>query len=391
MLAIKNERPDEDVLADYEDEFTAAVAAALQKVARGHLRGITADTANDITQRVSNLQTWQPLTDVLAAELAKIAEAGAVAGRLVVEREALGVRKDFFGIDWDLANNAAVQWARRYAGELIREVQDTTLGRVRVLVSDWINNGEPIAALRERILSSTDYGYNRARTIAVTETTRAYAEGNLASWRESGVIERKRWNTANDELVCPICGPLHRQVVDLDATWDGIEKPPAHPNCRCWVTPVIITQTDAEAEIELIESMGYDPFEAIRPPAGRAPRGRGEEYRARRRIVSRIQTQMKWRATARRNLERYRGQSGQSWEVTEMRERLAQLDKAIESMIEVASQPQGDWTFKMELVDGIIEYVQAYTTQKAIDAMMLRRLYERIMIHDKSRENQVSD
>ena len=105
-----------------------------------------------------------------------------------------------------------------------------------------VADGESLAQLVRRIAGLHTFSEDRARMIAVTEVTRAFAEGNMAAWRESGVIERRRWNTNNDELVCPICGPRHNMVVDMGASFDGIDNPPAHPRCRCWVTPVVVEQ-----------------------------------------------------------------------------------------------------------------------------------------------------
>jgi rubredoxin len=67
--------------------------------------------------------------------------------------------------------------------------------------------------------------------IAVTETTRVFAEGNKLAWDSTGVVSGSKWQTANDDLVCPICGPLNEQVTD--------DEPPAHVNCRCWKRPVV--------------------------------------------------------------------------------------------------------------------------------------------------------
>jgi hypothetical protein len=52
------------------------------------------------------------------------------------------------------------------------------------------------------------------------------------------VIEYREWRTNADELVCPVCGPLAGQVIGLDEAFEGgIDGPPAHPRCRCWVVP----------------------------------------------------------------------------------------------------------------------------------------------------------
>ena len=73
----------------------------------------------------------------------------------------------------------------------------------------------------------------------------------MEAWRESDVINKRRWNTGVDELVCPICGPLHNVIVGLDETFPGgFRVPPAHPNCRCWITPVVEGVEELETGLE---------------------------------------------------------------------------------------------------------------------------------------------
>jgi hypothetical protein len=75
--------------------------------------------------------------------------------------------------------------------------------------------------------------------IAVTEVTRASVEGERAQVRElaaQGVVLVATWQTANDELVCPVCGPRNgRREGD---GWDS--PPPAHPRCRCWLNHEVV-------------------------------------------------------------------------------------------------------------------------------------------------------
>ena len=139
-------------------------------------------------------------------------------------------------VDWELANDAARQWADRYAGQLVGGITDTTRARIRREVAGFTQNQETINQLGQR-LSRPDgpFGPNRARMIAVTEVTRSYSEGNQAAWRESGVVEGKMWITQVDELVCPICGPLARRGCSLSGQFEGgLNGPPAHPRCRCF-------------------------------------------------------------------------------------------------------------------------------------------------------------
>jgi hypothetical protein len=75
--------------------------------------------------------------------------------------------------------------------------------------------------------------YSRAVQIATTEIT-------FFVWiANKSVIDNCKgltlvWVTEDDELVCPICGPLHLKP---KSQWRG-KHMPAHPGCRC--TPRIV-------------------------------------------------------------------------------------------------------------------------------------------------------
>jgi SPP1 gp7 family putative phage head morphogenesis protein len=128
----------------------------------------------------------------------------------------------------------------RYGYDLVRGIIATTRDRIALEVAEYVRNSETIGTLIGRLSEGGLFAPDRAQLIAVTEVTRAFAEGNREAWKASGVIEKRRWRTNADELVCPICGPLAGQVVGLDEEFEGgISGPPAHPRCRCWVTPVI--------------------------------------------------------------------------------------------------------------------------------------------------------
>lgn len=177
---------------------------------------------------------------------------------------------------------------------------------------------------------------------------------------------------ANGFLVhnCPICAPLNGKRAALDATFDGVvSNPPAHPRCRCFLRPVVDVpeETDDERinrEMGEILEQGYDPFEGIRPPPFRAPRGMGQEYADRRAIVSRIQTQMRHRSVLRDKISQYRGQANSRWDITHARARVEELDKAIEACLTMARDPSADWNFKRELIESLLDYVSAITRRQ---------------------------
>jgi len=137
-------------------------------------------------------------------------------------------------VDWDVVNSAALEFAKNYRYTWIKDLTDTTRAHVQRAMTDWINSGEPLEALEIKLAPM--FSPARAARIAATEVTRIYAQGNGDAWESTGYINASRWNTAVDELVCPICEPLNGQIIgvgDIDA------YPPAHPNCRCWLTPIV--------------------------------------------------------------------------------------------------------------------------------------------------------
>ncbi len=235
--AIRN--PDGRQMRRYEREFEAAVTAALDRLRRAIQRDISDDNVQDMIARLNDDAVTRPFQDAIVTELERVALAGSEFGRLQVEGDVFGV-KALEMTAWDLANNAAAQWAIGYGYDLVRGLLDTTRDRLQIEIAEYINNSQTIGQLIERITAGGVFGQPRAHAIAVTEVTRAYAQGNLAAWRASGVVEGKQWNTNNDELVCPVCGPLAGQVVALDEPFPGnIAAPPAHPRCRCWIVPKV--------------------------------------------------------------------------------------------------------------------------------------------------------
>ncbi len=131
--------------------------------------------------------------------------------------------------DWNVVNQSVLEYAKIYRYDLIKKITDTTRNQVQTAITDWMREGSPLEALTARL--EPVFGAVRAEMIAVTETTRVFAEGNKMAWDSTGVVNTSKWQTANDDLVCPICGPLNDQVTE--------EMPPAHVNCRCWKRPVV--------------------------------------------------------------------------------------------------------------------------------------------------------
>lgn len=155
-------------------------------------------------------------------------------------KQALGVKAVDVevAVDWALVNDNAVRWAHTYTYDLVSGITATTRDRLQGAIGDWLEAGEAFPALQSRVTEIFNDPV-RAEMIAVTETTRVIAEGNTQAWEALGVPERE-WRTAVDELVCPICGGLHQKRAKVGEPFPGnIANPPAHPNCRCTIVPVI--------------------------------------------------------------------------------------------------------------------------------------------------------
>jgi len=96
----------------------------------------------------------------------------------------------------------------------------------------------------------------RALTIAITEQNRAMSVAARFFYEESGV-EKVEWNAVQP---CDICAPNDGQVVNLGQAFDsGDTEPPAHPNCRCALLPVIEGMVDDPSlGQDYLDSVSYD-------------------------------------------------------------------------------------------------------------------------------------
>ncbi len=148
------------------------------------------------------------------------------------------------GFDKNLTNKEAAAWAKKYTPQFIKEINKTTADTISRAVAKFIETpGMTIGEVMEML----PFGEERAMMIAVTETTRAYAESNQLAANELAdefpdVQVVKTFYTNNDDLVCDLCGPLNGKTVPYDEGWgedgepdpEGVMQPPLHVNCRCW-------------------------------------------------------------------------------------------------------------------------------------------------------------
>jgi SPP1 gp7 family putative phage head morphogenesis protein len=193
-------------------------------------------TASDIAAIEDEIRDAKLLDAAVTRTVTNGAELGVSVAQQQLGRLAVDVA-------WNLVNDRAVRQAREYAGTLITQIDDHTLDATRQAIASWAESGAPLPDLIEQLTPL--FGEERAGRIATTEVTRSFADANRAAYEESGIVQQMEWRTAVDEKVCPICGPLHEERRDLDESFgedvfgEEMLNPPAHPNCRCWIAPVV--------------------------------------------------------------------------------------------------------------------------------------------------------
>lgn len=137
-------------------------------------------------------------------------------------------------VNWSAVNERAAVWAEQYSFELVKGINATTREKLGRLVSEFIRTPtQDLQQLGGKIAEL--FGRVRGQIIATTEATRAAAMGELGLIAEikkefggaANVVSV--WLTSRDEMVCPICGPLHG--TRRGRGWSS--PPPAHPRCRC--------------------------------------------------------------------------------------------------------------------------------------------------------------
>jgi SPP1 gp7 family putative phage head morphogenesis protein len=145
--------------------------------------------------------------------------------------------------------------------DFLDDVAESVVREVRDELMEGFSRGENPTKVARRLTDRIDsVGKHRATMIARTEMINAHSEGYLNRMadeqerQDTTIAVSHEWQTARDDRVCPICKPLNgvnftipemrESTFELDGqTWQL--KPPAHPQCRCTLSPSVgIDQDD---------------------------------------------------------------------------------------------------------------------------------------------------
>lgn len=245
------------VMIGFLPRWVAMIAPALVS---SYIDGIKVANSGDLPQ-----EYLQEVAEKYAAELGghlnEVSAQAAMQGyqaqlnRRVVAKEALSNVIAAFGVPPRVMNTLVNNWTR----DKTKVFSDNKAPDVQVDRSDYlINSGLAV----------------RAEQIGTNESWAAHNQGQQLVWmyaQAHGTIPQsatREWDTAEDERVCPVCGPMDHQEIPLSdkfATDEGpIWTPPLHPGCRCHV----------RLRLNLIEAVG-NTIEKAAPgdPYNRDPHG----------------------------------------------------------------------------------------------------------------------
>jgi len=143
-------------------------------------------------------------------------------------------------LGFDITNPEVIKWIKKHTGESIKSILDTTFDALKRTLAEGVANGESIPDLAARVTEEYNQckGYKAIR-IARTETISSTNQGALQAYKQSGVVEKKEWLISAD--ACDICIDIAAGgAVGINELFrGGFDVPPAHPNCRCSIIPVL--------------------------------------------------------------------------------------------------------------------------------------------------------
>ena len=135
----------------------------------------------------------------------------------------------------------AMAYAQKHTASLIKGLNDETKEQVRRVIEYAIKQKRGVPGLsRDLRRQFTDMSRVRAKVIARTESCDALESAFMDRAKDMKVTG-KEWIVTDP---CPICEENgNAGVIPIDKAFpSGDMRPPAHPNCRCALAPVMLKQ-----------------------------------------------------------------------------------------------------------------------------------------------------
>jgi SPP1 gp7 family putative phage head morphogenesis protein len=184
-------------------------------------------------------------------------------------------------IDFNILDENVENFMSNHSFQLAESITQQISSSIKFEMLEGIRNAESIPELRNRITGVWNnpidvsvppklddagnviregYSYQMkpdtwATTVARTEVSRAFAEGRLTGYKQTGVVQQVEFLITPDERLCPECEQLSGERYSLD---DAEGVIPVHPNCRCTWIPIV---DDMESASQQAQSNIEDLYE----------------------------------------------------------------------------------------------------------------------------------
>lgn len=181
---------------------------------------------------------WTDFSQVVEPSIAGI---GVAAGMNAVS--ALGVFDEVIlkamtrlTVEYAAARSAEMVGMLRVGDQLIPNpnakwtISGATRDMLRQTVTTAMEIGASNQELAKAIKESAAFGRERAINIARTESAKADVQGNIAGWKETGLVAGRKWLTAPG--CCDLCHTYDGMIVGIHEPFPQGDAP-AHPSCRC--------------------------------------------------------------------------------------------------------------------------------------------------------------
>ena len=105
-------------------------------------------------------------------------------------------------------------------------------------ISEAFLSGKSYAHMARVIQDEFGVSFRKAERLVRTETSYVAGQSRKKAYQDAG-RKRYRYLTALDKRTCDRCGPLDRELFDLEKAEVGVNYPPLHPNCRCTTIAIV--------------------------------------------------------------------------------------------------------------------------------------------------------
>lgn len=97
---------------------------------------------------------------------------------------------------------------------------------------------EAIEGIKQFTKVQSTKAYYVAKRLIHTEVNRLRNAMAIERYKQAG-LSQYQFHTLGDDKVCEKCDSINNKIFDISDAEVGKNLPPIHPNCRCFITPII--------------------------------------------------------------------------------------------------------------------------------------------------------